>query len=334
VRAIQVTKPGGAFVLVDKEVPQPSRGHVRIKVEACGICHSDAVVKEGMWPGLKYPRTPGHEIAGVVDEVGEGVPLWKKGQRVGVGWHGGHCFHCDACRRGDFIACANASITGISFDGGYAEYMVAPHEALAAIPDDLSALDAAPLLCAGITTFNALRNSGARAGDVVAVQGIGGLGHLGIQYASKLGFKTVALSHGNDKQELARRLGADVFVNTAQTDPVEVLRGLGGATVVLATAPSSSLISPLVQGLAPNGRLLVVAAAPEPLSLSPLHLIAGRKSVAGWASGTAKDSEDTMRFSVLRAVRASIETFPLAKAAEAYERMITNKARFRIVLQV
>ncbi len=333
-KAIQISRPGGEFELVNKDIPEPSAGHVRIKVEACGICHSDLIVKEGFWPGIKYPRVPGHEVAGIVDKVGEGVTAWKKGRRVGVGWHGGHCFQCEQCRRGDFILCANAKITGISFDGGYAEYMVAPQEALASIPDELKSIEAAPLLCAGITTYNALRNSGARAGDLVAVQGIGGLGHLGVQFANKLGFKTAAISRGKDKEQEARRLGADVYIDAESTDPAKALAEMGGAQVVLATAPNSTLISSLVNGLAPNGKLVVVAAAADPIEVSPLQLIGGRKSVVGWPSGHASDSEDTMNFSVLRGIRPAIETFPLEKAAEAYQRMITNKARFRVVLEV
>ncbi len=333
-KAIQISRPGGEFELVNKDIPEPSAGHVRVKVEACGICHSDFVVKEGFWPGIKYPRVPGHEVAGIVDKAGEGVTAWKKGRRVGVGWHGGHCFQCEQCRRGDFILCTNAKITGISFDGGYAEYMVAPQEALAGIPDDLKSVEAAPLLCAGITTYNALRNSGARAGDLVAVQGIGGLGHLGVQFANKLGFKTAAISRGKDKEQEARRLGADVYIDAESTDPAKALAEMGGAMVVLATAPNSTLISPLVNGLAPNGKLVVVAAAADPIEVSPLQLIGGRKSIIGWPSGHARDSEDTMNFSALRGIRPAIETFPLEKAAEAYQRMITNKARFRVVLQI
>jgi alcohol dehydrogenase/propanol-preferring alcohol dehydrogenase len=333
-KAIQISRPGGEFELVNKDIPEPSAGTVRVKVEACGICHSDLIVKEGFWPGIKYPRVPGHEVAGIVDKAGEGVTAWKKGRRVGVGWHGGHCFQCEQCRRGDFILCANAKITGISFDGGYAEYMVAPQEALASIPDELKSVEAAPLLCAGITTYNALRNSGARAGDLVAVQGIGGLGHLGVQFASKLGFKTAAISRGKDKEQAARKLGADVYIDAESTDPAKALAEMGGAKVVLATAPNSKLISPLVNGLAPNGKLVVVAAAADPIEVSPLQLIGGRKSIIGWPSGHARDSEDTMNFSVLRGIRPAIETFPLEKAAEAYQRMITNRARFRVVLEV
>jgi len=331
-KAVQVSKPGGNFEIVDRPVPQPGRGQVRIKVEACGICHSDALVKEGHWPGIQYPRVPGHEIAGRIDAVGTDVTLWKAGQWVGLGWHGGHCFQCDPCRRGDFILCQFEKITAISFDGGYAEYMVAPAEAVAAMPDDLPADEAAPLLCAGITVFNALRNSGARVGDLVAVQGIGGLGHLGIQYARQMGFRTVAIGRGKDKQPLAEKLGAHEYVDTGSAVPAEALQKLGGARVILATAPDSKSMSALVDGLAGNGKLVIVGAGVDSLTVTPLQLIGGRKSIQGWASGTAKDSEDTLRFSSLSGVRPMIERYPLAKAAEAYDQMISGRARFRVVL--
>ncbi len=331
-KAVQVGKAGGNFELVERNVPEPARNQVRIKVEACGICHSDALVKEGHWPGLQYPRVPGHEIAGRVEAVGADVANWKPGQRVGVGWHGGHCFTCDPCRRGDFINCQFEKITGISHDGGYKEYVVTPAEAVAAIPDDLDAAEAAPLLCAGITVFNALRNSGARAGDLAAVQGIGGLGHLGIQYARQMGFRTFAIGRGKDKEVLARKLGATHYVDTAASDPSEELQKLGGARVILATAPDSKSISALVNGLSHNGNLVVVGASFEPITVSPIQLISGRKSLQGWASGTAKDSEDTMQFSALSGVRPMIERYPLEKAAEAYEQMISGRARFRVVL--
>ncbi len=331
-KVAQINKPKGAFEIVEREIPQAGPGTVRIKVEACGICHSDVLVKEGLWPGLEYPRVPGHEIAGRIDAVGAGVTNWKIGQRVGVGWHGGHCFVCDPCRRGDFILCINEKITAIHFDGGYAEYMVAPAEAVALIPEDLPAEQAAPLLCAGITTFNALRNAGARSGDLVAVQGIGGLGHLGIQYAQRMGFRTVAIGRGGDKEPLARKLGAHYYIDTAASDPGKELQALGGARIILATAPDAKSMAGLVGGLGPNGKLLVVGAPAEPLTLSVLPLIMGRKSLQGWSSGTAKDSEDTLNFSVLTGVRPMIETFPLEKAAEAYERMIQGRARFRVVL--
>ncbi len=331
-KAVQVSKPGGSFEIVDRPVPQPGRGQVRIKVEACGICHSDALVKEGHWPGIQYPRVPGHEIAGRIDAVGTDVTLWKAGQRVGLGWHGGHCFQCDPCRRGDFILCQFEKITAISFDGGYAEYMVAPAEAVAAMPDDLPADEGAPLLCAGITVFNALRNSGARVGDLVAVQGIGGLGHLGIQYARQMGFRTVAIGRGKDKQPLSEKLGAHEYVDTGSAVPAEALQKLGGARVILATAPDSKSMSALVDGLAGNGKLVIVGAGLDSLTVTPLQLIGGRKSIQGWASGTAKDSEDTLRFSSLSGVRPMIERYPLAKAAEAYDQMISGRARFRVVL--
>ena len=331
-KAVQISKAGGNFELVDRPMPQPGRNQVRIKVEACGICHSDALVKEGVWPGLQYPRVPGHEIAGRIDAVGTDVTLWKQGQRVGVGWHGGHCFQCDPCRRGDFVLCQNEKITAIHFDGGYAEYMVVGAEAVAAMPEDLPADQAAPLLCAGITVFNSLRNSGARGGDTVAVQGIGGLGHLGIQYARQMGFRTIAVGRGKDKEALARKLGAHEYVDTGAGAPAEALQKLGGAKVILATAPDSKSISALVDGLAADGTLLVVGAGFEPLTVTPLQLIGGRKKIHGWPSGTAKDSEDTLRFSSLSGVRPMIERYPLEKAADAYQQMITGKARFRVVL--
>lgn len=333
-KAVQVPRPGGKFEVVERPIPEPARGQVRIKVEACGICHSDAIVKEGHWPfgGLQYPRSPGHEIAGRIDAVGEDIALWKRGDRVGVGWHGGHCFVCDPCRRGDFINCRNAKITAIHFDGGYQEYMIAPAEGVAAIPDDLAAEDAAPLLCAGITVYNALRNSGARAGDTVAVHGIGGLGHLGLQYARRMGFRTIAIGRGTDKAALAEKLGAHHYVDTNSGNPAESLQKLGGAAVILATAPDSKSMSMLFDGLAPNGKLMIVGASMDPLAISPMQTIGGRRSVQGWASGTAKDSEDTMQFSALSSVRPMIEKYPLVKAAEAYEQMISGRARFRVVL--
>jgi D-arabinose 1-dehydrogenase-like Zn-dependent alcohol dehydrogenase len=331
-KAVQISKPGGNFEVVERSIPQPGRGQVRIKVEACGICHSDALVKEGLWPGIQYPRVPGHEIAGRIDAVGADVTQWKAGQRVGVGWHGGHCFQCDPCRRGDFINCKFEKITAIHFDGGYAEYMVVPAEAVALMPDDLPSDEAAPLLCAGITVFNALRNSGARAGDLVAVLGIGGLGHLGIQYARQMGFRTVAIGRGGDKQALAKKLGAHQYIDTNAGDPSDALQKLGGAHVVLATAPDSKSMSALVNGLGPNGTLIVVGAGMDSLNVTPLQLIGGSKTVRGWASGTARDSQDTLEFSVISAVRPMIERYPLEKAAEAYQQMISGKARFRVVL--
>ncbi len=331
-KVAQVSKPKGDFELVVRPVPEPGETEVRIKVEACGICHSDLLVKEGLWPGLQYPRVPGHEIAGRIDAVGSRVHDWKPGQRVGVGWHGGHCFHCEPCRRGHFILCKSLKVTGITHDGGYAEYMISPAEAVAAMPEDLPAAEAAPLLCAGITVFNALRNSGAKSGDLVAVQGVGGLGHLGIQYAQRMGFVTVALNRGTDKQPLASKLGAHHYVDTSAGAPAEALQKLGGVRLVLATAPDAKSISALVGGLAPDGKLLVVGAAMEPLSISALDLIGARRSVQGWPSGTAMDSEDTLRFSALSGVRPMIEKFPLEKVTEGYQRMMSGKVRFRGVL--
>jgi D-arabinose 1-dehydrogenase-like Zn-dependent alcohol dehydrogenase len=331
-KVVQVNKAGENFETVERPMPQPGRGQVRIKVEACGICHSDVLVKEGYWPGIQYPRAPGHEIAGRIDAVGEDVKTWKSGQRVGVGWHGGHCFVCDPCRRGEFILCKIEKITGISFDGGYAEYVIAPAEAVAAIPDGLAAEVAAPLLCAGITTFNSLRHSGATAGQLVAIQGIGGLGHLGIQYARQMGFRTVAIGRGADKKALAQKLGAHEYIDTDAGAPADALQKLGGANVIVATAPDSKSISALVDGLGPEGKLMVVGASQEPLTVTPIQLIGQRRTIAGWPSGTAKDSEDTLQFSALTGVRPMIETFPLAKAAEGYEQMMSGKARFRVVI--
>lgn len=331
-KAVQVTKPRGDFEVVDRPMPQPGRAQVRIKVEACGVCHSDVMVKEGYWPGLQYPRVPGHEVAGRIDAVGADVNQWKAGQRVGIGWHGGHCFVCDQCRRGNFIMCRSEKITGFSFDGGYSEYMIAPAEAVAAIPEELEAADAAPLLCAGITTFNALRNSGATAGQTVAIQGIGGLGHLGVQYARQMGFRTIAIGRGADKAELARKLGAHQYVDTDSGSPAVELQKLGGADVILATAPDAKAMSASVDGLGPNGKLLVIGASQDPMTIAPNQLIGKRLGIRGWASGTAKDSEDTLEFSALTGVRPMIERYPLERAAEAYEQMVQGKARFRAVL--
>jgi D-arabinose 1-dehydrogenase-like Zn-dependent alcohol dehydrogenase len=331
-RAAQIARPNGSFEIIERDIPQPGAGWVRIKVQACGICHSDSLVKEGLWPGLQYPRVPGHEVVGIVDAVGAGVAQWKPGQRVGVGWHGGHCGHCDACRNGDFFGCQVAlQITGISFDGGYADYMAAPAIALALVPEDLSAVEAAPLMCAGITTFNALRNSGARPGDVVAVLGLGGLGHLGVQYAVKMGFETVGIARGSDKEPLARKLGARHYIDSQAQDPEAELQKLGGAKVILATVTNGDAMSAVQGGLGLNGTLVVIGAA-QSLQVSPLVLISGRRSVKGWYSGTAIDSQDTLRFSVLAGVRSMNEVFPLEKVAEAYERMMSGKARFRVVL--
>ena len=331
-RAAQVTRPNGPFEIVERELPQPNAGWVRIKVQACGICHSDSLVKEGLWPGLQYPRVPGHEVVGVVDAVGDGVEQWKPGQRVGVGWHGGHCGYCDACRSGNFFGCQVAlKVTGISFDGGYADYMVAPAIAVARMPDDLSPVEGAPLMCAGVTTYNALRNSNARPGDLVAVLGLGGLGHLGVQYAVKMGFKTVAIARGPDKEPLARQLGAWRYIDSRAQDAAGELNKLGGAKVILATVTSGEAMSAVQGGLGLNGTLMVIGGA-ESIQISPLVLITWQRSVKGWYSGTAIDSQDTLKFSVLTKVRSMNEEFPLEKVSEAYERMMSGKARFRVVL--
>jgi alcohol dehydrogenase, propanol-preferring len=330
-KAVQVSKPNGPFEVVEREVPSPGPGEIRIKVEACGICHSDGLTRSGAYPGLTLPRVPGHEIAGRVDAVGANVTAWKAGERVGVGWHGGHCFVCNPCRKGLFINCEKAQITGISFDGGYAEYAVVPYQAVARIPDAIGAAEAGPLLCAGVTTYNAMRNSGARAGDTVAVQGIGGLGHLAIQFAARMGFRTVAISRGADKEALARDLGAHEYVDTQKIGAAEGLQKLGGADLVLATAPNSAAIASTVNGLKARGKLLIVAASFEPLQLSALTLLSGR-SIAGWPSGNPIDSEETMTFSALTQVRPRIETFPLDRAEEAYAKMMENRVRFRAVL--
>jgi alcohol dehydrogenase, propanol-preferring len=330
-KAVQVSKPNGPFEVVSRDVRDPGPSEIRVRVEACGVCHSDALTKGGAYPGLTLPRVPGHEIAGRVDAVGANVTAWKPGDRVGVGWHGGHCFVCKPCRKGDFINCEKAQITGLTLDGGYAEYAVVPYEAAARIPDALDALEAAPLLCAGVTTYNSLRNSGARPGDTVAVQGIGGLGHLAIQYAARMGFRTVALSHGSGKEALARELGAHEYVDTQKVDAAEGLRRLGGADLVLATAPHSAAIASTINGLKARGKLLIVGAAFEPLQISALALLSG-KTIAGWPSGSAIDSEETVAFSALTGVRPRIEKFPLEKAEEAFGTVMSNRVRFRAVL--
>lgn len=331
-RAVQVTKPGGAFEMVERDVPEPGPRQVRVKVQACGLCHSDALVKEGFWPGIQYPRVPGHEIAGVIDAVGRDVPEWRQGQRVGIGWYGGHCGFCESCRRGDFIRCAHGQICAISYDGGYADYVVVPFEALALIPDDLSAQDAGPLMCAGITTFNALRHSGARAGDLVAVLGIGGLGHLGVQFAARMGFRTIAVARGKDKEPLAKRLGARHYIDSQTANIGEELMKLGGARVVLATVTSGAAMTPAISGLGTDGKLIILGASQEPLQVSTLEMIGGRRTIQGWPSGASIDSQDTMAFAAMTGVRPMIETFPLDRAAEAYDRMMSGKARFRVVL--
>jgi len=330
-KAIQVSKANAPFELVTREVPEPADGQVRIKVEACGMCHSDAFVKAAAFPGIVLPRVPGHEVAGRIDKVGAKAGSWKAGDHVGVGWHGGHCFTCNACRKGLFINCANAKITGITHDGGYAEYVVVPAESVARVPDGLDSAEVGPLLCAGVTTYNALRNSGARPGDTVAVQGIGGLGHLGIQYAAKMGFRTVAVSSGADKEELARALGAHEYIDTSKTPAAAALKALGGADVVLATAPHGDAIVSTFDGLKSRGKLLLVAAPYEALAIPAMGLLSGR-SVSGWPSGSAFDSEETVAFSKLAGVKARIEKFTFDQAEEAFAKVMANKVRFRAVL--
>jgi D-arabinose 1-dehydrogenase-like Zn-dependent alcohol dehydrogenase len=330
-RVVQVPSAGGQLQIVERPIPEPGAGTVRIKVHACGICHSDSLVKEGAWPGIQYPRVPGHEVAGVVDAVGPAVTQWKPGDRVGVGWHGGYCGQCDHCRRGDFFACVTGQVTGLTFDGGYGEYMIAPASAVARMPAELPPVEAAPLMCAGITTFNALRNSGARPGDVVAVLGLGGLGHLGVQYAAKMGFHTVAVARGQDKGPLARQLGASIYIDSKAQNPAEELQKLGGAKVILATVTSGDAMSALQGGLAVNGTLMVIGAA-DSMQVSPILLLSGCRSIKGWYSGTSIDSEDTLRFSARTGVRPMNEVFPLERAGEAYDRMMSGKARFRVVL--
>ncbi len=331
-KVAQIPKAGADFEIVEREIPKPDVGHVRIKVQACGVCHSDVFTKEGAWPGIQYPRVPGHEVAGIIDELGAGVSVWEKGQRVGVGWHGGQDGTCLSCRRGDFRNCRNLKIPGISYDGGYQQYMVAPVEALAAIPESLSDVEAAPLLCAGITTFNALRHSGAFPGDLVAVLGIGGLGHLGIQFANKFGYKVAAIGRGSENAALAKKLGATLYIDSKSTNAAEALQKLGGAQVILATAPSSKVMSELIDGLGPNGKLMVIGATSDPIEVTPIQLISGSRTIQGWASGIPADSEDTLRFAELTGVHPMIETYPLEKAAEAYARMLSGDAQFRVVL--
>src|SRR3984957_7175462 len=331
-KVAQVPSPGADFQMVEREIPEPDAGQVRIKVQACGVCHSDVLTKEGLWPGLQYPRVPGHEVAGIVDEVGTDVSAWKKGQRVGVGWHGGQDNTCCECRRGEFRNCRNMKVFGISYDGGYQQYMIAPVEALVAIPDGLNDAEAAPLLCAGITTYNALRHSGAMPGDLVAVQGVGGLGHLGIQFAKKSGYGVAAVGRGTQRAVIAKKLGADVYIDSAATDAAAELQKLGGARVVLATAPSGKAMSSLVAGLGPNGTLVVIGASADPIEVSTTLLILGKRSIKGWSAGTPSDSEDTLRFAEAAGVRPMIEKLPLEKAPEAYARMMSGDAHYRIVL--
>ena len=332
-RAFPFAKPGAKLELVERDIPDPEPGQVRVRVEACGICHSDVLTAQGLFPGIQYPRVPGHEIAGVVDALGPEVPEWKKGDRVGIGWHGGHCGHCDRCRRGDYLTCRNDfRITGISFDGGYADYVVAPWSVLARIPDGMAATDAAPLMDAGVTTFNPLRHSGARPGDLVAIVGIGGLGHLGIQFAAKMGFDTVAIGRGADKGPLARELGARIYIDNKTQDPAAELQKLGGARVILATATNADAMTAVIGGLGPDGQLIIAGAPSEPLSVSALPLIFGRRSISGWPSGTALDSQECLRFAKQMGVRPRIEVFPLDEAAAAYDRMMSGDARFRVVM--
>jgi D-arabinose 1-dehydrogenase-like Zn-dependent alcohol dehydrogenase len=330
-KAVQVSKANGPFEVVERDIRDPGPGEIRIKVEACGVCHSDAMTRGGQYPGLTLPRIPGHEIAGRIDAIGTQVERWKVGDKVGVGWHGGHCFQCNACRRGLFINCENAKVTGISFDGGYAEYVVVPFQAVARIPSNLEPADAGPLLCAGVTTYNSLRNSGARAGDTVAVVGIGGLGHLAIQYAARMGFRTIAVSRGADKEKLARELGAHEYLDTQSVSAAEGLQKLGGADLVLATAPNSQAMASTLDGLKPRGKLLIVGASFEPIPISGLSMLTG-KTVAGWPSGSAFDSEETLSFSALLNVRPRIEKFPLDQAEAAFNKVMANKVRFRAVL--
>jgi len=331
-RAFQVKSAGGDFELVQREFPEPGPGHVRIRVQACGVCHSDSLTKFGLFPGIVYPRVPGHEVAGVIDALGTSVHVFKTGQRVGLGWHGGHCFYCTPCRRGDFIVCENQKISGISYDGGYADYVIAPANALALIPDDLSNVDAAPLMCAGVTTYNSLRHSGAKPGDVVAILGIGGLGHLGVQFAAKAGYHTVAVARGQDKGPLAKELGAHHYIDSTSQDVAAELQKLGGATVILSTLTDAGALAAAVGGLGPNGKLIIVGVPEKPIELDTVPMILGNRSVAGWASGTGMDSEDTLKFSALTGVKPQIELYPLEKAPEAFDRMMSGKARFRVVI--
>lgn len=331
-RAVQVPARGGALELVERDIPEVRPGWVLLKVQACGICHSDMITKQGLFPGIQYPRVPGHEVAGVVEAIGPGVMGWAEGDRAGVGWHGGQCGYCDPCRRGEFFGCVNgAGVTGINYDGGYAEYMLAPSSALARIPDELSPVEAAPLMCAGVTTFNALRNSGARPGDTVAVLGIGGLGHLGVQFSAKMGFRTLAIARGKDKEPLARQLGAWHYIDSQTQDPAAELQKLGGAKVVLATVTNGDAMAAAMGGLGNNGIFMVLGAA-NSLEVNPLLLITGSRSVKGWYSGTSIDSQDSLAFSAMSGVRSMNEVFPLERVAEGWERMESGKVRFRAVL--
>ena len=333
-KTVRVKSAGGSFELVEQTRRDPGPRQVRVKVQACGVCHSDSITKDGLFPGIAYPRSPGHEVAGVIDSLGADTEPWRVGERVGIGWHGGHCGHCESCRRGDFVTCVKLQVPGIAYDGGYSEFIVAPMEALARIPDGLTPEEAAPLMCAGVTTFNALRHSGAGPGDVVAIQGIGGLGHLGVQFASKFGFETVAIGRGADKKALALKLGAKAYIDTAAQDVTKELQAMGGARVILATAPDGKAMGGLIDGLGVGGRLVIVGASPDPFAVSSFQLLLARKSIVGWPSGTSKDSEDTLKFAASNGIRPMIETFPLERAPEGYEHMMSGKVRFRSVLKV
>ncbi len=333
-RAVQVKRPNSPLEMIERSIPEPGPRQARVKVQACGLCHSDSLTVMGVWPGIQYPRVPGHEVAGVIDAIGRDVPEWKAGQRVGVGWYGGHCGHCPSCRRGDFITCRNGQITGITMDGGYAEYVVVPFEALAAIPDSVPPVDAGPLMCAGITTFNSLRHSGARGGDLVAILGVGGLGHLGVQFAAHMGFETVAIARGEDKAPLAKQLGAHHYIDSQKENVAERLQALGGARVILATVTSADAMSAALPGLGIDGKFVILGAPPEPMPIHPMQMIGARNVIQGWPSGASIDSEDTLRFSSLTGVRPMTEVFPLERAAEAYDRMMSGKAKFRVVLTI
>lgn len=332
-RAVEVPQAKGPFQLVEREIPEPPAGYARIRVQACGICHSDEYAKEGSRPGIQYPRIPGHEIAGVIDAIGAGVAGWEPGQRVGVGWHGGHCGYCNSCRHGDFVMCSKGrQITGLTRDGGYADYMIVSATGLVPIPDGLSAVEAAPLLCAGVTTFNALRNSGARDGDLVAILGLGGLGHLGVQYAAKMGFDTVSIARGREKEEFAKQLGARHYIDSLSQNAAAELEKLGGAKVILSTVTSGKTVNDVLGGLAQNGRMVLAGNPDQPIVVPGRLLIGGRRSICGWPSGAPSDSQDTLAFSALSGVRPMVEVFPLEHAAQAYERMMSGQARFRVVL--
>ena len=333
-RSVQVAKAGAPLEVVSKEIPDPTAGQVRVRVEACGVCHSDSVTVEGLFPFISYPRVPGHEVIGKIESVGEGVPQWKPGQRVGIGWYGGHCRRCEPCRRGDFIACQNPSIPGATYDGGYSDYILVPAEALAAVPDSLQSLAAAPLLCAGLTTFNALRNSGARPPDTVAVLGMGGLGHLGVQFAAKMGFNTVAIARGADKEQFAHDLGARHYLDSSTTDVAAALQKLGGARVILATVTDAGAMSAALGGLGYAGEFIIVGIPSQPIQAAVPGLVLQRQSIRGWPSGASIDSEDTLKFSEITGVLPSIEQYPLDRAQEAYARMMSGKARFRVVLDM